>query len=61
MPLEALGQALGVATPITSSLIDRARDALGRDFRSSGRKAATLNLVSGMPKQIVLSTLLGAQ
>ena len=40
--LEALGKALGVATPIATSLIEIASAALGRDLRKEGRTPHTL-------------------
>lgn len=40
--LEALGQALGVATPITTSLIYIASSALGRNLRDEGRTLEVL-------------------
>lgn len=40
--LESLGKALGIATPIATSLIELASAALGRDFRSNGRSLEAL-------------------
>ncbi len=42
--LEALANALGVATPICSSLIEMASAALGRDMRKEGRTPEMLGL-----------------
>lgn len=40
--LEALGESLNIQTPITTSLIELANAALGRDLRKEGRTPATL-------------------
>ena len=44
VPLEAIGKAMHVATPLTSECLDRASRAVDTDFRAVGRNASVLGI-----------------
>jgi len=52
VPLVALGELLGIATPTAASLIHLAETLLGRDLSETGRRAAQMGLTGQKPAGI---------
>ncbi len=52
VPLEALGRAAGLETPIASSLVTLWNTALDENFRASGRDLESMGLAGLAPKEI---------
>jgi hypothetical protein len=52
VPLSALGEALGVATPLMRAVVDLGSTLLGRDFWREGRSLARLGLAGKGAEEI---------
>jgi opine dehydrogenase len=59
VPLEAIGHALHVATPIAGAIIDLATLLLEHDFRQGGRGGQALGLTPGLSREEVIRIVSG--
>ena len=61
VPLEAIGKALGVPTPLATLIIDLGGHVLGRDVRAEGRNAQALGIASLREPAEVAAAISGAR